>query len=97
MFRCAFASDTLKCLRQANITALQAANAEINVAGFHSTNTFVPVVDGTFITDRPTQLLKDKKVNTVCAFLSLMPAIADMSVFFFLRLVGKSLCRDKRK
>ena len=82
MFRCASASDTLKCLRQANITALQAANIEINTSGFYFTNTFVPVVDGTFITDRPTQLLKDKKVNTVCFFLSLVPAVADVTVSY---------------
>jgi len=65
MVRCASASDTLKCLRQANVTALQAANTEINASAFFFTNVFIPVVDGTFIIDRPTQLLKDKKVNTV--------------------------------
>jgi len=65
MVRCASASDTLKCLRQANVTALQAANTEINAGAFFFTNVFIPVVDGTFIIDRPTQLLKDKKVNTV--------------------------------
>ena len=64
MVRCASVSDTLKCLRHANVTALQAANRQINSSGFYSTSTFLPVVDGTFITDRPTRLLKDK-VNTV--------------------------------
>jgi len=57
----------LECLRQVNITTLQAANTEINASGFYGTFAFVPVVDGTFITDRPTQLLKNKKVNTVRA------------------------------
>jgi len=65
MVRCASASDTLKCLRQVNVTTLQAANTEINAGAFFFRNVFVPVVDGTFIIDRPTQLLKDKKVNTV--------------------------------
>jgi len=63
--RCTSASDTFKCLREANVTTLQAANIKINSDGFFGTFTFVPVVDGTFITDRPTQLLRDKKVNTV--------------------------------
>jgi len=65
LYRCTSASDTFKCLREANVTALQAANTKINSDGFYGTFTFVPVVDGTFITDRPTQLLRDKKVNTV--------------------------------
>jgi len=65
LYRCTSAPDTFKCLREANVTALQAANIKINSDGFFGTFTFVPVVDGTFITDRPTQLLRDKKVNTV--------------------------------
>jgi len=60
----------LECLRKAKVTALQAANTEINVNGFFGTAVIVPIVDGTFITDRPIQLLKDKKVNTVRTCLS---------------------------
>ena len=38
---------------------------DINRIGFYGTFVFVPVVDGTFITDRPTQLLKQRRVNGV--------------------------------
>lgn len=37
----------------------------INNSGFFGSFVFVPVVDGIFITDRPTQLLKQGKVNGV--------------------------------
>ncbi|KAF8150917.1 Alpha/Beta hydrolase protein [Crassisporium funariophilum] len=60
---CTSAKDTLGCLRTADVNALQAANAEINNSGFFGTFVFVPVVDGTFITERPTELLRQGKVN----------------------------------
>ncbi|KAF4614038.1 hypothetical protein D9613_008113 [Agrocybe pediades] len=60
---CSSAADTLSCLRSADVNALQAANTAINRNGFFGTFVFVPVVDGTFITDRPTKLLQEKKVN----------------------------------
>ncbi|KDR83230.1 hypothetical protein GALMADRAFT_221149 [Galerina marginata CBS 339.88] len=60
---CSSAADTLSCLRNADVNTLQTANTVINNSGFFGTFVFVPVVDGTFITDRPTQLLKEKKVN----------------------------------
>jgi len=62
---CASAKDTLNCLRKVDVDVLQAANTEINNSGFFGTFVFVPVVDGTFITERPTQLLKQGKVNGV--------------------------------
>ncbi|KAK1234054.1 hypothetical protein PQX77_002748 [Marasmius sp. AFHP31] len=60
---CSFSSDTLKCLRDADTNTLQTANAKINLAGFFGTFTFVPVVDGTFIKQRPIEALKQGKVN----------------------------------
>ncbi|KAH9486198.1 putative secreted lipase [Psilocybe cubensis] len=60
---CSSSADTLNCLRLADVNVLQAANVAINTAGFFGTFVFVPVVDGTFIQGRPTQLLKQKKVN----------------------------------
>ncbi|KDR83231.1 hypothetical protein GALMADRAFT_221150 [Galerina marginata CBS 339.88] len=60
---CSSAADTLNCLRNADLNTLQTANKVINSSGFFGTFVFVPVVDGTFITDRPTQLLKEKKIN----------------------------------
>ncbi|KAJ8083128.1 hypothetical protein PM082_008997 [Marasmius tenuissimus] len=60
---CSSSSDTLKCLREADTNALQTANANINLAGFFGTFAFVPVVDGTFIKQRPIEALKQGKVN----------------------------------
>ncbi|KAF5327175.1 hypothetical protein D9619_004625 [Psilocybe cf. subviscida] len=60
---CTSAADALECLRASNVNALQAANSEINLNGFFGTFTFVPVIDGQFITDRPTKLMNAGKVN----------------------------------
>ncbi|KAF8177596.1 Alpha/Beta hydrolase protein [Pholiota molesta] len=61
---CTSAKDTLECLRTVDVDILQAANIEINNSGFFGTFVFVPVVDGTFITARPTELLQQRKINT---------------------------------
>ncbi|KAK7461911.1 hypothetical protein VKT23_008342 [Stygiomarasmius scandens] len=60
---CGSASDTLSCLRGANVNTLESANTGINSGGFFGTFLFVPVVDGTFITQRATQALRQLKVN----------------------------------
>ncbi|KAL0578550.1 hypothetical protein V5O48_003451 [Marasmius crinis-equi] len=60
---CSLSVDTLTCLRTASSSALQAANMNINLAGFFGTFVFVPVIDGTFITQRATQALSQGKVN----------------------------------
>ncbi|KAJ7315428.1 Alpha/Beta hydrolase protein [Mycena albidolilacea] len=60
---CSAAGDTLGCLRAADVNALQTANTQINNGGFFGTFLFVPVVDGTFITQRPTLSLQQSKVN----------------------------------
>ncbi|KAJ7131992.1 alpha beta-hydrolase [Mycena filopes] len=60
---CATATDAMSCLRAANATALQTANTNINLGGFFGTFVFVPVVDGTFITQRPTLSFMQGKVN----------------------------------
>ena len=64
-FSCSSAKDTLDCLRTVDVNSLQSANVEINASGFFGTFVFVPVVDGSFITERPTELLKAGKVNVV--------------------------------
>ena len=64
-FSCSSAQDTLDCLRTVDVNSLQSANVEISVSGFFGTFVFVPVVDGSFITERPTELLKAGKVNGV--------------------------------
>ncbi|KAJ7033148.1 alpha/beta-hydrolase [Mycena alexandri] len=61
---CAHTSDTLQCLRAAPASALLAADTELGLAGFMGTYTFVPVVDGTFVVERPSVTLNQwGKVN----------------------------------
>ncbi|KAL0578555.1 hypothetical protein V5O48_003456 [Marasmius crinis-equi] len=60
---CTSTDDTLACLRDADTNALQTANTNLNLAAFFGTFNFVPVVDGTFIRQRPTEALKQGKVN----------------------------------
>ncbi|KAK1229855.1 hypothetical protein PQX77_007073 [Marasmius sp. AFHP31] len=60
---CTSSQDTLKCLREADAGVIGAANEKINANAFFGTFALVPVVDGTFIKQRPTQALKEGKVN----------------------------------
>ena len=64
-FSCSSAQDTLDCLRAVDVDSLQNTNLAISASGFFGTFIFVPVVDGSFITERPTELLKAGKVNGV--------------------------------
>ena len=41
------------------------ANFNINASGFFGTFVFVPVIDGSFIIERLTEVLKARKVNEV--------------------------------
>ncbi|KAJ4480046.1 Alpha/Beta hydrolase protein [Lentinula aciculospora] len=60
---CSSADDSLACLRAADAHTLGTVNNDINAGGFFGTFLFVPVVDGTFIAQRPTEALKQRKVN----------------------------------
>ncbi|KAJ8083136.1 hypothetical protein AAF712_007218 [Marasmius tenuissimus] len=60
---CKSSQDTLECLRKADISALESANEKINLNALFALFAFIPVVDGTFIRQRPTQALKGGKVN----------------------------------
>ncbi|KAF4597014.1 hypothetical protein EYR40_007464 [Pleurotus pulmonarius] len=60
---CANSTDTLSCLRATDASILQAANLAVNRAAFFGTFATVPVIDGEFITQRPTQALRQKKTN----------------------------------
>ncbi|KAJ7695589.1 Alpha/Beta hydrolase protein [Mycena olivaceomarginata] len=51
------AIDAFSCLQTVNATALETANTQITISGFYGTYLFVPVVDGSFITQRPTASL----------------------------------------
>ncbi|KAJ6524285.1 Alpha/Beta hydrolase protein [Mycena vulgaris] len=58
---CTDAADAMACLRSTDANALQTANTQINNGGFFGTFLFVPVVDGSFITQRPTLSLLQRK------------------------------------
>ncbi|KAJ3562066.1 hypothetical protein NP233_g9805 [Leucocoprinus birnbaumii] len=60
---CASSTDSLNCLRQVDAQVLQQVNVNIENSSFFGTFIFVPVVDGRFITERPTRLLREGKVN----------------------------------
>lgn len=65
--RCASSADTFKCLQGLDVGTLNEVNIQIGGSGFFGTFVFVPVVDGTFIVQRPTQTLQAGRVNGVCA------------------------------
>ncbi|KXN89294.1 Fatty acyl-CoA hydrolase precursor, medium chain [Leucoagaricus sp. SymC.cos] len=67
---CSSSKDALDCLRQADIATLSKVNLDITQSAFFGTCILVPVVDGTLITKRPTELLKEVKINGG-AFLSM--------------------------
>ncbi|KAJ6524284.1 Alpha/Beta hydrolase protein [Mycena vulgaris] len=60
---CTAAADLMACLRAADVSALENANININGAAFFGSWMFVPVVDGEFITQRPTLSLAQGRVN----------------------------------
>ncbi|KAJ7183623.1 Alpha/Beta hydrolase protein [Mycena filopes] len=60
---CTTTADSMACLRTVDANTLQTANTQINNAGYWGTFVFVPVVDGTFITQRPTLSFLQGKVN----------------------------------
>jgi len=60
---CSSTSDPLACLRATNVTVLSTVSVNINAAAFSGTFGWAPVVDGTFITQRPTVALREGKIN----------------------------------
>jgi carboxylesterase type B len=62
---CVDSTDSLDCLRTADAKLLLDASTSIGSANFLGTCTFVPVVDGTFIIERPTVTLKRGRLNGV--------------------------------
>ncbi|KZP26477.1 alpha/beta-hydrolase [Athelia psychrophila] len=60
---CGNAADSFACLVAVDAATLGAVNNEMVLGGFYGTFTFVPVVDGEFIVERPTLTLKRGNVN----------------------------------
>ncbi|THU83161.1 alpha/beta-hydrolase, partial [Dendrothele bispora CBS 962.96] len=65
---CSSSLDSLACLRAVDVNILQNVNVAIVQAGFFGTFVAAPVVDGTFITQRVTEALKQGKVNGQALF-----------------------------
>ncbi|KAL5536969.1 hypothetical protein ACEPAF_792 [Sanghuangporus sanghuang] len=60
---CSNASDTFSCLVGTDAAVLEAANLAICQSSFFGTFAFVPVVDGEFIVDRPTEIISRGRFN----------------------------------
>ncbi|KAF8630785.1 hypothetical protein AX15_002716 [Amanita polypyramis BW_CC] len=60
---CSSSSDSLECLRNTDVAKLQNVNTNVSFNAFYGTSIFVPIIDGTFITQRPTLSLRSGKVN----------------------------------
>ncbi|KAG6906474.1 hypothetical protein DXG01_013780 [Tephrocybe rancida] len=60
---CTSAIDTLACLRAVDFAELDATNQDITSRAPPRTFVFFPVVDGTYITQRPSKALSEHKVN----------------------------------
>ncbi|KAI0315766.1 Alpha/Beta hydrolase protein [Amylostereum chailletii] len=61
---CTGTNDTLACLRSADATALQTLDSTITSANFMGVYTMVPVIDGSFIVERPLATLQKKQTNS---------------------------------
>ena len=59
------ARDAVECLGQADAPSLNKVNVNVSNSGFSGTCVFVPVVDGTLITKRATELLRAGRVNGI--------------------------------
>ncbi|KIK58008.1 hypothetical protein GYMLUDRAFT_45569 [Collybiopsis luxurians FD-317 M1] len=60
---CSSAIDQLACLRAIDVAVLNEVNSNIQNTGFSGTYQFVPVIDGSFITQRATIALREGKFN----------------------------------
>ncbi|KAJ4320509.1 hypothetical protein N0V94_003372 [Neodidymelliopsis sp. IMI 364377] len=60
---CSSSKDKLQCLRNAETQIVQNASAKVSEAGPFGTFAFLPVTDGTFVKQRPSQQLAAKAVK----------------------------------
>ncbi|KAJ7149023.1 Alpha/Beta hydrolase protein [Mycena crocata] len=60
---CCASGDSMKCLRDADASTLLAAGTQIGISGFLGLFSFVPVIDGKFIVERPSVTLKRGNLN----------------------------------
>ena len=64
-YRCSSHSISLECLRNTDVKLLDSINSNISTNAFYGTFIFAPVVDGTYITERPSEALRKGKINGV--------------------------------
>jgi len=60
---CSGSNDVMSCLRNVSTSDLQAVNVALSELAFAQIFYWVPVIDGSFITDSPTAVLTSGKVN----------------------------------
>ncbi|KAL1738845.1 Alpha/Beta hydrolase protein, partial [Schizophyllum fasciatum] len=60
---CSTARNHMRCLRGADPNLLLAVNYEMSMKAYYGTFLFVPVIDGKFILQRPSQNLAHRKLN----------------------------------
>ena len=65
LYRCNHAPDSFACLVSVDSDTLNSANDAVALSAFYGTFIFVPVVDGTFIVERPTVTMDRQIVNGV--------------------------------
>jgi hypothetical protein len=65
LYSCDSASNTFACLLAVDADTLNNASNAITSSAFYGTFIFVPVVDGTFIVERPTVTIDQQVVNGV--------------------------------
>ncbi|KAG8212820.1 Alpha/Beta hydrolase protein [Butyriboletus roseoflavus] len=78
MTGCTSNADTFTCLQSVKAETLQTVNYDVAGSGFYGTFVFVPVVDDTFILERPTVTLA-KGRHLVCPTYYLLQAFAGRS------------------
>ncbi|KAF8869965.1 alpha beta-hydrolase [Infundibulicybe gibba] len=83
--------DSLSCLRAADAEILEAANVHIGNSTFFGTWAFVPVVDGTFIRQRPTEAFKQGKLNGLILAYSSEAVMAVTNAFEGISFVNSSI------
>ncbi|TFY52057.1 hypothetical protein EVG20_g10725 [Dentipellis fragilis] len=67
---CTNSTDTLNCLRGVNAAALTSEEVPIDKANFLGMFTFVPVLDGDFLVERPTVTLQRGRLNAKTAVIT---------------------------
>ena len=69
LFSCPVSNSSLECLRAVDAATLAQYANDVELANFFGVYTYVPVVDGKFIVERPTVTLGKNQTNAVYLWL----------------------------